>query len=109
MTEQTTSKPKRRYARDPKAAENAQAGPPPTIKSQPSTTSKERAAQTKIGKVIALLMREDGATLDEMVQTTGWLPHTTRAALTGLKKKSYAIERSQRDGASVYRITTSPA
>ena len=37
---------------------------------------------------------------------TGWLPHTTRAALTGLRKRGYAIERSAGEGGSVYRIAT---
>jgi hypothetical protein len=36
--------------------------------------------------VIALLQQEQGATLAELIATTGWLPHTTRAALTGLRK-----------------------
>ena len=81
-------------------------GSPPAPKSK---SLKKPAAQSKIGKVIALLKREEGATLDEMVEATAWQPHTTRAALTGLKKKGYTIERSQRDGASFYRITASPA
>jgi hypothetical protein len=63
--------------------------------------------ETKIGKVIALLERKDGATLDELVKATGWLPHTTRAALTGLKKKGHTIERDKRGDASCYRITGS--
>lgn len=33
----------------------------------------------KIDEVIALLERTVGATLDEMTETTGLLPHTTRA------------------------------
>jgi hypothetical protein len=103
MTEQTSTKPKRRYAREPKPAEGTQA------KSPPSTMPTKPAAQTKIGKVIALLTRGDGATLEQMVKATAWQPHTTRAALTGLKEKGYTIERSQRDGASVYRGTASPA
>ena len=41
---------------------------------------------TKIAQVIELLRRRDGATLAELV-ATGWLPHTTRAALTGLRKR----------------------
>ena len=41
---------------------------------------------SKSAAVIALLQREQGATLAEMIEATGWLPHTTRAALTGLKK-----------------------
>ncbi|MGZ3234539.1 MAG: DUF3489 domain-containing protein [Croceibacterium sp.] len=61
----------------------------------------------KIDKVIALLKREQGATLDEMVKTTSWLPHTTRAALTGLKKKGHTIERDKRDDLTCYRITVS--
>jgi hypothetical protein len=48
---------------------------------------------SKIYHVIGLLQREDGATLDEVVAATGWLPHTSRAALTGLRKRGYAIEK----------------
>ncbi len=74
-------------------------------------TAIEKAAakprETKIGKVIALLDRKDGATLDEMVEATGWLPHTTRAALTGLKRKGHTIERDKRDDKACYRITKS--
>ena len=46
---------------------------------------------TKIAQVIALLERPGGATLAELVAVTGWLPHTTRAALTGLRKRGYAV------------------
>ena len=63
--------------------------------------------ETKIDKVIALLKRKQGATLDEMVKATGWLPHTTRAAITGLKKKGHTIERDKRGELSCYRITKS--
>lgn len=63
--------------------------------------------ETKISKVIALLERKDGATLDEMVEATGWLPHTVRAALTGLKKKGHTIERDKRGKVTCYRITRS--
>lgn len=63
--------------------------------------------ETKIGKIIALLKRKQGATLDEMVAATGWLPHPTRAAMTGLKKKGHMIERDKRGEVSCYRITKS--
>jgi hypothetical protein len=59
---------------------------------------------TKIGLVLALLRRDDGATLAELVEATGWLPHTTRAALTGLRKKGHALAKSQRNDATCYRI-----
>ncbi|MEZ5736765.1 MAG: DUF3489 domain-containing protein [Novosphingobium sp.] len=59
---------------------------------------------SKIGAVIALLHRGEGATLDEMVAATGWLPHTTRAALTGLRKKGHTIEKTKRGDVTCYQI-----
>ena len=61
---------------------------------------------SKIAQVIELLQRSDGATLAELVAATGWLPHTTRAALTGLRKRGYAvgIDRADKARGSVYRI-----
>ena len=35
---------------------------------------------------------------------TSWLPHTTRAALTGIRKKGHEVERMKRDDATCYRI-----
>lgn len=62
---------------------------------------------SKIGMVAELLRREGGATLTELVAATGWQPHTTRAALTGLRKKGHAIERGTRDGNTHYSIAAS--
>ncbi len=61
---------------------------------------------TKIALVVGLIQRSVGATLDELVASTGWLPHTTRAALTGLRRRGYAvsIDRSDRERGSTYRI-----
>ncbi len=59
---------------------------------------------TKTGAVLALLSQPAGATLGELISLTGWLPHTTRAALTGLRKKGHAIVRGTRDGTTCYRI-----
>ena len=50
-----------------------------------------------------LLIRDSGATLDDMIAATGWLPHTNRAALTGLKKKGYALSSDKVDGVRTYR------
>lgn len=61
-------------------------------------------AATKSAAVIALLQRDEGATLTEMVEATGWLPHTTRAALTGLRKKGHAIAKGKRDDVTCYTI-----
>lgn len=63
--------------------------------------------ETKNDKVLALLTRENGATLEDLVAATGWLPHTARAAMTGLKKKGHTIERIKVDGVSRYSIVKS--
>ena len=74
-----------------------------------SPTAATAPRETKAGRVLALLSRPDGATLPELIEATSWLPHTTRAALTGLRKKGHAIERSKRDNATCYRITATAA
>ena len=52
-----------------------------------------------------MLAKDKGATLTAMVEATGWLPHTTRAALTGLRKRGFAIERTGHEKiGSLYRI-----
>jgi hypothetical protein len=60
---------------------------------------------TKIAHVIELLQRAQGAKLDELIAATGWLPHTARAALTGLRHRGYEVrlERGENGRASIYR------
>jgi hypothetical protein len=43
-----------------------------------------------------------------LTKATGWLPHTTRAAITGVRKRGYSVvlDRSA-EGASVYRLSDS--
>jgi hypothetical protein len=63
-------------------------------------------AGSKQALLIEMLSKEQGATLDDMIAATGWLPHTTRAALTGLRKRGLPIERTRAAGeeGSSYRI-----
>ena len=49
---------------------------------------------SKIAQVLELLRRDEGATLADLVEATGWKPHTTRAALTGLRKTAAPVKRS---------------
>jgi DNA-binding MarR family transcriptional regulator len=64
---------------------------------------------TKQSQVIAMLRMEGGTTLAAIVEATGWQAHTVRAALTGLRKKNHAIERSSVDGETRYRIVQATA
>ena len=60
---------------------------------------------TKLARLVELLQRDQGATITELAAATDWLPHTTRAALTGLRKRGYAvtINRSDKERGSAYR------
>jgi len=60
---------------------------------------------SKQAKLVAMLSRKSGATISKASATLGWQPHTTRAALTGLKNRGYLIERIDRGKKdSVYAI-----
>ena len=64
---------------------------------------------SKLALIIELLRRADGATIVDLTEATGWLAHTTRAAITGLRKRGSAVTR-ERTGAgdSIYRISGAP-
>ncbi len=89
-------------------------GSKPTAERDARERSERRSAQhdpvaapsagSKQALVIKMLSGKSGATLDALIEATGWLPHTTRAALTGLRKKGFAIERMREKDASIYRI-----
>lgn len=71
----------------------------------PATRSAAKPA-TKKAKLIALLERKSGATVAAASETFGWQYHTTRAALTGLRKAGYEIDliKPENGGAGTYRI-----
>ena len=69
------------------------------------------ARVTKKAQLIRLLQRKDGADVTAISKKLGWQPHTTRAALTGLRKAGYEIvsARSGNGHPSRYRIAAEPA
>lgn len=101
MTTETT-KSARRFALQPKA------DAPSAADEQKDVTAKTTAAprESKIALVTKLLTQPGGASLDEMVAATSWLPHTTRAALSGLRKKGHAVTSDKVDGVTRYAIAT---
>lgn len=65
---------------------------------KPKFTSKSAA----VGQMLA---RPKGASVTEMMATTGWQSHSVRAFLTGLRKKGETLIREERpSGETVYRI-----
>lgn len=65
---------------------------------------------SKLARLVAMLARPDGASLDDLATAAAWRPHTTRAALTGLRKRGYALATLRAAGAPTrYRIATGDA
>ena len=63
------------------------------------------AKPTKTATILKLLRRPQGATIAELQRAVGWKDHSIRAALTGLRKKGYDIQRDKSDaGISRYRV-----
>lgn len=103
--EKLKSKRPRKFAREPQAD-------PASIDRQPPQDINDAAVlpppkpKSKANLLLDLLARPEGATLQQMVAATGWLPHTTRAALTGLKKKCDTVTSIKTDGVRTYRLVT---
>ncbi len=81
----------------------------PGARRTPSASSPAPSRKTAL---ITLLQRLEGATLQQICETFGWLPHSARAALSGLRKAGHGIERRARSEGedAIYRIIpASPA
>jgi biotin operon repressor len=61
-------------------------------------------AGTKSQRLLDLLLTGTGASLDEMVEATGWQSHTVRAAMTGLRKRGHTIERHVEGNTTVWSV-----
>ncbi len=98
-------------ARDTQAGDDApKAGKKATTRRRRAdTAAKPRGPRegTKQALLIEMLRRPEGATIDQIVEATGWQRHTVRGAMSGaLKKKlglTIASEKVENRG-RVYRI-----
>ncbi|MFC3694527.1 DUF3489 domain-containing protein [Chenggangzhangella methanolivorans] len=65
-------------------------------------------AGTKQAIIVNLLARPEGATLGDLIDATGWLPHTTRAVLSGLRKRGFVLSSEKPEqGECRYSIAAS--
>ena len=91
----------------PEAPEPAAAAA--TDDAAPVAPQRQPRPGTKQARVLMLLRREQGATLEDLIGATGWLPHSTRAALTGLRKRGHSLTRDRnQDGQTFYRLAAEP-
>lgn len=68
----------------------------------PAEPAQSKPSISKKDQVIALMSRERGATLAEITACTGWLAHTARAALSGLRKQGMPIATLRINGAETH-------
>ena len=103
---ENTTKPVRRFARPPSTPFEVGGFTVTKLVDTPqfSAPPGEPNRQTKQSLVLAMLRSEHGTTLAQLVEATGWQPHTIRAVLTGLRKKGHTIIRDKLDGVTRYSI-----
>ena len=71
---------------------------------RPRGTSTDKPG-TKRALILDPLGRGEGASLEELIAATGWLPHTTRAALSRIRSSGQTLMKSTRpDGRTAYQI-----
>lgn len=81
-----------------------------TPKTEDAPTPRPQRAQragTKQAALIAMLRTPEGATLQQIVEATGWQPHTARGALAGALKKRLGLtilSQVEQGRGRVYRI-----
>ncbi len=65
-------------------------------------------AHTKLDKLEKLLIRNNGASVEEMMKATGWQQHSVRGAMAGAlkKKRGLVITSEKHDGVRRYRAST---
>ena len=61
---------------------------------------------SKLDRLVAILLHEDGADMPAMIEATGWQAHSIRGALAGaLKKRGHAVSSEKAGERRVWRIT----
>jgi hypothetical protein len=88
----------------PKPTRRKKANAEPKPAAEPKTAASREGSKT--AQVVAMLQREGGATLVEIMQKMGSQKHTVRGFMAGtMKKAGYAIESFKPDGGErTYRI-----
>ena len=66
--------------------------------------AKQAKKQSKSASVTKLLSRGTGATVAEIMKSTGWKEHSCRAFLTSVRKTSKLLKEQRPDGKTAYRI-----
>lgn len=75
----------------PRASKKSAVKPKQATKKGKGAGGRKRTG-TKQEKLIAMLRRPEGATVDEVVKSLGWQAHTVRGAISGSLKKKLGLK-----------------
>lgn len=77
---------------------------------KPKKTTAGKFRTTKKAQLIGMLQSRTGSDIAAISKKLGWQTHTTRAALTGLRKAGFEIAatKSENGKPTRYRITAEP-
>lgn len=70
-------------------------------------TASPKPPSGKLGQIHGLIATVGGATIDDLIASTGWQPHTIRAALSRLRRRGLPIVlATDAGGRKAYRLET---
>lgn len=80
------------------------------VEAKMTTPAKQKKRETKREQLVKMLRRKAGADVPTISGMMGWQAHSTRAALTGLRKAGFTLEatKPEKGGPSRYRIVKEP-
>ncbi len=91
-------------------------------KTRPRTRAKKKSPATsarkldgakrpggKLGLILDRLERTAGATIDELVDATGWQKHSVHGALSRLRSGGFAVGLESTKGRKAYRLAPAEA
>jgi len=91
-------------------------------KTRPRTRAKKKSPATgaqkpdaakrpggKLGLILGRLGRKTGATIDELVDATGWQKHSVHGALSRLRSGGFAVRLESTLGRKAYRLAPAEA
>lgn len=91
-----------------RAAKAAKAAPAPELAAAatPEPQPAPKPLTSKIGAVVTLLRRPEGASLDALMAATGWQAHSVRGALSGAikKQRGIVVTSEKTEVGRIYRI-----
>ncbi len=88
---------------------------PRTLAKKKSATTSARKSDTtmrpggKLGLILDRLGRKAGATIDELVDATGWQKHSVHGALSRLRSGGFTVRLESTLGRKAYRLAPGEA